>query len=152
MDSALLSRSEEQTFDFARELAESLSMPAHVLLFGELGAGKTTFTKGLAAGFGLEDIDDVTSPTFTLVNQYQGRVPIYHVDLYRIESGDFEGIGLEEIFDYPDAVVVIEWAERLRELTPGDAVLVSLSYVSPSEREIAVQREGLKDTQGMVED
>ena len=147
MDSAFLSHSESETFDFARELAGSVSLPAHILLYGELGAGKTTFTKGLALGFGLEDIDDVTSPTFTLVNQYQGRVPIYHVDLYRIESGDFEGLGLEEIFDDPNAVVVVEWAERLGDLTPEDAVRVSMSYVSPSEREIAVRHESTKDTE-----
>ena len=145
MNSAFLSRSEEQTFAFARALAGSLLVPAHILLFGELGAGKTTFTKGLAAGFDLEDFDDVTSPTFTLVNQYQGKVPIYHVDLYRIESGDFEGLGLEEILDSPNAVVVIEWAERLGVLTPDDAVRVSLSYVSPSERKVAIQYAGTKE-------
>ena len=152
MDSALLSRSEEQTFDYARELAGSLRVPAHILLFGELGAGKTTFTKGLAAGFGLEDIDDVTSPTFTLVNQYQGRVPIYHVDLYRIESGDFEGLGLEEIFDYNDAVVVIEWAERLGDLMPADAIRVSLDYVDSQSRQIRLQHEGMKLTEEKEEE
>ena len=140
MHSDLLSGSEEQTFDFARRLAESLTLPAHILLFGDLGAGKTTFTKGLASGFGVEDVGDVTSPTFALVNQYQGRMPIFHIDLYRIDSGDFDGLGLEEMFDSPDAVVVVEWAERLGHLAPTDAIRIDLSYVGESERKIIVHR------------
>jgi tRNA threonylcarbamoyladenosine biosynthesis protein TsaE len=142
MDSELLSDSEEQTFEFARRLAESLPLPAHILLFGDLGAGKTTFTKGLASGFGVEDVGDVTSPTFALVNQYQGRMPIFHIDLYRIDSGDFDGLGLEEMFDSPDAVVVVEWAERLADLAPSDAIRIDLSYVGESERKIIVHRDG----------
>ena len=69
MESTFLSQSEAETFRFARELAESLPVPSHILLIGELGAGKTIFTKGLAAGFGLDDVDDVSSPSFTLVNR-----------------------------------------------------------------------------------
>ena len=73
----MISASESETFRIGRELAESMSMPAHILLYRELGAGKTAFAKGLAAGFGIEDIDEVSSPTFTLINQYRGRVTIY---------------------------------------------------------------------------
>ncbi len=132
----ILSRSEAETFEFARALAASLPLPAHVLLFGELGAGKTTFTKGLAAGFGLADVDDVSSPTFTLVNRYSGRTPIYHVDLYRIDAGDFCGLDLERIFDDPENVVVVEWAERLGDLTPPAPVRVKLTYVDSHSRRI----------------
>ena len=64
-----------------------MRLPAHILLYGDLGAGKTALTRGIAAGFGLEDIDEVASPTFTLINEYRGRVKIYHIDLYRLDEG-----------------------------------------------------------------
>src|SRR6185436_8586192 len=87
-DQAVISKSESETFRVGRELAESMPLPAHVLLYGDLGAGKTSFTRGLAAGFGLQQIDEVSSPTFTLINEYSeytGRAKIYHIDLYRID-------------------------------------------------------------------
>ena len=92
----MISRSEEQTYQTAKELAQSLQFPAHILLYGELGAGKTLFAKGLADGFGVQDVDAVSSPTFTLVNQYSGRVRIYHVDLYRIETGALRLVTTDE--------------------------------------------------------
>src|ERR1700741_4076706 len=107
----MLSNSEHETYDFAKKLAQSLQLPAHILLYGDLGAGKTLFAKGLADGFGVVDIDEVKSPTFTLINQYSCRLRIYHIDLYRIETGKLDGLGLEEIFDDPEAAVIIEWAE-----------------------------------------
>src|SRR5213594_2865942 len=116
----MISQSEEQTYATAKELARASKIPAHILLYGDLGAGKTLFAKGLAEGFGVADVDDVSSPTFTLINRYAGRVRIYHIDLYRIETGAIEGLGLDEIFDDPDAAVIIEWAERLGSCeTPG---------------------------------
>src|SRR6266550_7545274 len=117
----MISTSEEQTYNIARELAAGLKAPTHVLLYGELGAGKTMFAKGLADGFGVSDVDDVSSPTFTLINQYSGRVRIYHIDLYRIETGALDGLGLEEIFDDANAAVIIEWAERLGSFETSDA-------------------------------
>src|SRR5436309_2956546 len=107
------SQSEEQTYATAKELARTSKIPAHILLYGDLGAGKTVFAKGLAEGFGITDVDEVSSPTFTLINQYAGRVRIYHIDLYRIETGALDGLGLEEIFDDSKAAVIVEWAERL---------------------------------------
>ncbi len=136
MATNFLSQSEEQTFEYARELAASLEVPAQILLCGELGAGKTTFTKGLAAGFGVEAVDEVSSPTFTLVNQYRGRVPVYHVDLYRVASTDLYDLGLDDIFDEPQAVVVVEWAERLAELAPENAIRITLTYVDDHTRQI----------------
>src|ERR1051326_6883280 len=117
----MISQSEEQTYAVARQLASKLTIPAHILLYGDLGAGKTLFAKGLASGFGVHDADEVSSPTFTLVNQYSGRIRVYHIDLYRIETGApgaagaLDGLGLEEIFDDPEAAVIVEWAERLGE-------------------------------------
>ena len=132
----MISTSEQQTYGFARDLAKSLPMPAHILLYGDLGAGKTTFAKGLADGFGVVDVDDVSSPTFTLINQYSGRVKIYHIDLYRVETGKLEGLGLEEIFDDPNAAVIVEWAERLGPFDTPGAVKVFLTYVDDHSRRI----------------
>jgi tRNA threonylcarbamoyladenosine biosynthesis protein TsaE len=134
----MISTSEQQTYDFAKRLASGLELPAHILLYGELGAGKTHFTKGLADGFGVTDVDEVSSPTFTLINQYAGRVKVYHVDLYRIETGALDGLGLEEIFDDPNAAVIIEWAERLGSFETPGAVRVFLTYVDDHSRKIEV--------------
>src|SRR5437879_9326695 len=125
----MISQSEEQTYAAAKDLASKSKIPAHILLYGDLGAGKTVFAKGLADGFGVTDVYDLSSPTFTLINQYVGQVRIYHIDLYRIETGALDGLGLEEIFEDHNAAVIVEWADRLgRFETPG-AVRVFLSYV-----------------------
>ncbi len=134
----MISHSERETYNFARDLAESLSAPAHILLYGDLGAGKTLFAKGLADGFGVEDVDEVSSPTFTLINQYSGRIRVYHIDLYRIETGAFSGLGLEEIFDDAKAVVIVEWAERLGSFETPGAIRVFISYVDDHSRKIDV--------------
>jgi tRNA threonylcarbamoyladenosine biosynthesis protein TsaE len=134
----MLSTSEKETYEFAKQLAESLKTPAHILLHGDLGAGKTLFAKGLADGFGVAEVDEVTSPTFTLINQYAGRVKIYHIDLYRIETGALDGLGLEEIFDDPNAAVIVEWAERLGSFPTPGALRVFLSYVDERSRKIDV--------------
>lgn len=131
----VLSRSEEETFRFAEDLGRSLTPPAVVLLFGDLGAGKTLFSKGLAAGLGVADVDEVSSPTFTLINRYQGRAPVYHIDLYRIEGIAVEGLGLDDIFDDPKNVVIVEWAERLNRV-PAHATRVFLEYVDERSRTI----------------
>ncbi len=132
----MLSTSEQQTFEFARDLASRHKIPAHILLYGELGAGKTVFAKGLAAGFGVADVNEVSSPTFTLINQYSGRVRIYHIDLYRIETGALDGLGLDEIFDDPEAAVIVEWAERLGSFQTPGATRVFLSYADDHSRKI----------------
>jgi tRNA threonylcarbamoyladenosine biosynthesis protein TsaE len=134
----MISSSEQQTYDFAKQLAASLKLPAHILLYGDLGAGKTLFSKGLADGFGVADVDEVSSPTFTLINQYAGRMKVYHIDLYRIETGALDGLGLEEIFDDPHAAVIIEWADRLGSFETHGAVRVFLSYVDDHSRKIEI--------------
>jgi tRNA threonylcarbamoyladenosine biosynthesis protein TsaE len=138
-----IARSEEETFETGRSLAAALKLPAHVLLYGELGSGKTAFTRGLCAGFGIDDPEEVASPTFTLVNQYHGRNRIYHIDLYRMDPGEAnatDGLGLEELFDDPGAAVIVEWAERLGAAEPPGAVKVMLEYVDENSRRIDVAR------------
>jgi tRNA threonylcarbamoyladenosine biosynthesis protein TsaE len=134
----MISSSEEETYKIAVDIAKSLPVPAHVLLYGDLGAGKTLFAKGLAEGFGVTDVNEVSSPTFTLINEYPGRIKIYHIDLYRIETGKLEGLGLEEIFDDPNAAVIVEWAERLGAFDTSGALKVFLSYVDDHSRRIDV--------------
>lgn len=106
-------KSPEETFELARRIGESITSTTVFLLSGELGSGKTVFTKGLAAGIGI-DPDDVTSPTYTLVNQYDGRLRLYHLDLYRLAGSEVElrELGIDEICSEEQAVVVIEWPGR----------------------------------------
>ena len=105
-------RSEEETIQAARELASSLQPGAVVLLFGDLGAGKTVFVRGLAEGLGI-DPDEVTSPTFTLIQEYSGgRVPLFHVDLYRLKSIEVDDLGLDDL-TLEGGVTAIEWPDRL---------------------------------------
>ena len=104
------------------------------------GAGKTTFTKGVAQGLGVEGY--VNSPTFTLVNEYEGRLPVYHLDCYRLESGqEALDFGIEEYL-YGDGVTIIEWPERIREIWPASYIRVSLSYVSETKRSLRLEPVG----------
>ena|SRR5258708_4918325 len=135
-----VTHSAEETFELAARIGEKLAAPAILLLSGDLGAGKTLFAKGIAAGL---DIDpaDVTSPTFTLVNEYEGRLRLYHIDLYRLEPSACRELGLEEIFADSRAVTVIEWAERL-DRQPEGAIRVRIEVISDSGRRILVDRLG----------
>jgi len=135
----MISTSEGETFQLGKELAISMQLPAHILLYGDLGAGKTSFARGLAAGFGLEDTDEVSSPTFTLINEYHGNSVIYHIDLYRIDTGQLDGLGLDEIFDNPKAAVIVEWAERLGHFQTAGSVRVFLEYVDERSRRIEIK-------------
>ena len=130
-----VTHSDLETFELGSRVGEAISGHAIFLLHGDLGAGKTVFTKGLAAGLGIDPID-VTSPSFTLVNIHEGRFRLYHVDLYRIESSARRDIGLEEMFD-EHAVTVIEWGERLQ-TSPRGAVEINIEYLSDSERRVTI--------------
>ncbi len=129
------SPSEDDTAAIARDLAGNLAPGDLVLLYGDLGAGKTAFVRGLAEGLGA-DPDDVSSPTFTIMQEYRGRILLRHLDLYRIES-------LEEVVELDleeasaGAVVAVEWAERLGTAPPG-AWTVHLRVVDDTTREIVI--------------
>lgn len=132
-----ITRSAAATFDLAARIAAQLHTHTVFLLSGDLGAGKTVFAKGLAAGLEIDPVE-VTSPSFTLINEYAGRLRLYHIDLYRLDAGACRELGLEEIFADDQAVAVIEWAERLDEV-PAGAIRVLIEYVSDSERRIRIQ-------------
>lgn len=124
----------------ARDLARALGPGSVVLLYGELGAGKTVFVRGLGEGLGV-DPEEVSSPTFTLVHEYRGRRTLYHVDLYRVDAADVDDLGLEELAA-GDAVVAIEWAERLPRPLPG-AICVRLAHAGDDRRTISIDDSGL---------
>jgi tRNA threonylcarbamoyladenosine biosynthesis protein TsaE len=127
--------SESGTSAAGERLARVLGAGGVVLLFGELGAGKTAFVRGLARGLGAEP-EDVSSPTFTLVQEYRGgRLPLYHVDLYRLEPAEIADLGLDEMID-GDGVVAIEWADRWRD-RPNDAIEVTIRDAGDNRRTIA---------------
>jgi len=129
-----VTRSEAETAGVATELAGGLRPGAVVLLSGNLGAGKTAFVRGLAAGLGI-DPDEVSSPTFTLIHEYKGgRLALYHADLYRLGRAATEDLGLEEL-GVADGVLAIEWPDRLSHGMDG-AIAVSIDIVDDSTRRI----------------
>ena len=112
----------EQTQDIAYKIGKWVSNGMILTLEGDLGAGKTTFTKGLAKGLGINR--NVNSPTFNIIKEYQGRIPLYHMDVYRLESGG-DDIGLDDYL-FGDGVCVIEWASRIEDLLPMERLDIKI--------------------------
>ena len=136
-----VTHSAEETIALGRTIAELLDAPTLVLLSGDLGAGKTTLTKGIASGLKAASEEDVTSPTFTLVHKYDGAKRVYHVDLYRINGAhDFDTLGLEDVFA-EKAIVLIEWPERMPVRTEWPIVRINLEHVDEVSRRITISRE-----------
>ena len=135
MSAELVSTSEAETSAAGEELARSLSPGDVVLLHGELGAGKTAFVRGLARGLGA-DPAEVSSPTFTLVQEYRGRVTLFHVDLYRLEEREVDDLGLDELVA-GEGVVAIEWAERWSG-RPADGIEVRIDDAGEDRRRLRI--------------
>ena len=133
----ITTQSEDETATVGRELAARLSAGDVLLLYGDLGAGKTAFVRGLAEGLGVRR-DEVSSPTFTLVQEYRGgRLPLFHVDLYRInDPREIDDLGLDEIAE--DGVLAIEWAEK-HPRPPRDSIRVSIEHAGETERRIVIE-------------
>ena len=148
-DSSFITHSSEETIAKGREIAASLRPPVIVMLSGELGAGKTTLTKGIVSGLGAAREEDVTSPTFTLVHVFQNGnsaeskpspspCKVYHVDLYRIENfPDLESLGLEDALD-EQAIVIVEWPERFTFRTDWPRVDILLEHAGGDARRVAI--------------
>jgi len=136
MSNRFVTASEDDTRALARELAADLAAGDTILLIGDLGAGKTAFVRGLAEGLGI-DPGEVTSPTFTLVHEYRGgRLPLIHVDLYRLDAADLDEIGLDADLA-AQGVLAIEWAERLLRELQG-ALRVTIQDSGGDARRIAI--------------
>ena len=136
-ETIIVSESPSETTKLAVDLSKSLKPGDVVALIGELGAGKTCFASGLAVGLGVKGY--VKSPSFTILNIYdEGRLPFYHVDLYRIENKlELVDLGLDE-YVYGKGVTVIEWAERIEDELPSNTITVKLSYESETSRKIEI--------------
>ncbi|MCL5103970.1 MAG: tRNA (adenosine(37)-N6)-threonylcarbamoyltransferase complex ATPase subunit type 1 TsaE [Armatimonadetes bacterium] len=129
----------DQTMEFGEALGRKLRAGDVVALFGDLGAGKTTLTKGIAKGMNVEE--EVHSPTFTLIHEHLGPTPLYHVDLYRLETeAEVESIGIEE-YIHGDGVTVIEWADRMKSMLPQERLDIELRRKAGDERALVIETE-----------
>jgi tRNA threonylcarbamoyladenosine biosynthesis protein TsaE len=135
----IISVSSQHTWEIARSIGEKLREGDVLALSGELGSGKTCFTGGLACGLGVNDKYQITSPTFTLINEYPARYKLYHFDVYRLNSySEFEDLGYEEYF-CSGGVVVIEWAEKIAEILPAETIFINFEYLDENKRKIIVK-------------
>ncbi|MFC1637723.1 tRNA (adenosine(37)-N6)-threonylcarbamoyltransferase complex ATPase subunit type 1 TsaE [Candidatus Margulisiibacteriota bacterium] len=132
----LKTRTAEETTRLGKKIGSTLKANDVICLIGPLGAGKTTLIQGIAAGIGVKDY--VTSPTFIIINEYLGRIPFFHIDLYRLDNVDqIEDLGIEEYFSRGGACV-IEWAEKLEDLWPKSSHEIKIEIVSETERKLCV--------------
>lgn len=130
--------SDEETRAVGNELGRTLPRQAVVLLIGDLGAGKTTLTKGIVEGRGAASADEVSSPTFTLIHEYGEPVSVYHADLYRLDTADqVRRLGIEELFERP-ALLLVEWGERFPELFPRERFEIRIKDAGGDNRRLEV--------------
>lgn len=143
----LFTKTPEETLILGENLGKNLESGDIVLLFGDLGAGKTTFTQGICHGLGLPKGEYIRSPTFTLINEYQGHSPIYHIDLYRLETHEeIEALGLEEIL-FANGTAIVEWAEKLflpdcdktLDIGAQSRIEVRISYINENRRSFSIE-------------
>lgn len=144
MEIKVISNDVKTTMQIAKKYASTIKSPCVISLVGDLGAGKTTFSKGFAEGFGVKET--VTSPTFTIMNEYNGStMPLYHFDMYRLSSAE-EAIncGFEEYFDLSKlrGVVLVEWAENVEGLLPSLHIEVKFTKINDTSREISISVKG----------
>ncbi len=132
--------SDAETLELGKKLSTLLPPAGVILLTGDLGAGKTTLSKGIVEGLGAAVADDVSSPTFTLIHEYGEPVRVYHIDLYRLDTAEeARRMGLEEIFD-SNAMVLLEWGERFPELLPGTRTEIHISDAGEDRRKFVINR------------
>ena len=134
----IITYTSDETRKFGKTIGLKIDHPLVIGLCGDLGSGKTAFVQGLAEGLDVPIGYYITSPTFTLVNEYPGRLPLFHIDLYRLEGmSDLEDIGLDEIL-YDQAVIAIEWADRMWAGLPDDHVNIKFEIIEDHTREISL--------------
>ena len=134
MKNTIYSDAEAKTLVFGKKLGKLLTKGDSIALNGNLGAGKTVFTKGIASGLGVKKVEYVNSPSFVLLKEHKGSKNLYHFDLYRLNDLDeIEYIGIEEYLD-GDGVVVIEWAEKMKELLPREYLKINITILKNNKR------------------
>ena len=140
MNYKITTHSEEETIEIAENF-ESEKFPNMIIcLDGDLGSGKTLFTKGIAKALGIEE--NITSPTFTIVKEYEGELPLYHMDVYRLD-GNTDGIGIEEYF-HKGGVVVIEWANMIKDILPEERLDIKIKTIGENKRMLIITPYGKK--------
>ncbi|HZK20313.1 MAG TPA: tRNA (adenosine(37)-N6)-threonylcarbamoyltransferase complex ATPase subunit type 1 TsaE [Treponemataceae bacterium] len=133
----LYTKSSEQTIALGRLIGTHLSPGDIIALQGTLAAGKTTITKGIAQSLGIHQT--VTSPTFTLISEYEGSMPLYHMDVYRLDSTeDFLNLGVDEML-YGDGICIIEWSEKIMEELPSHTIIITLEIEKDTTRKITIK-------------
>ncbi|MCD6405488.1 MAG: tRNA (adenosine(37)-N6)-threonylcarbamoyltransferase complex ATPase subunit type 1 TsaE [Planctomycetes bacterium] len=134
----------------ARLAAEHLSPGLCIALYGELGSGKTVFASGLIHGLGVDDAVPVTSPTFVIVSEYEARLPVHHVDAYRLSGArDIVHLGSRELF-FGEAISVVEWADRIENALPADRMDISFEITGPTARRISISPRGKASREALV--
>ena len=140
MEYKITSKSEMDTRELAQNI-ESEKFPNMVIcLDGELGSGKTMFTKGIATALGIKET--ITSPTFTIIKEYDGELPLYHMDVYRLD-GDTDGVGIEEYFE-KGGIVIIEWASTIKDILPNEYLHIKFKVVDENKRTLVITPHGSK--------
>jgi len=135
----MITNSAEETMLTGEKRAKVLRPGDVIALSGNLGSGKTTFTKGIGKGLGVKDPKRINSPTFVLIREYEGDVPLYHLDLYRLgDLKEIENLAIEE-YVYGDGVTVIEWAERMAPILPEKHILVKFKFRGADKREVSIE-------------
>ena len=134
-----LTKSSDETIALGKKIGAKLKPGDIVGFYGELGSGKTTMIKGVAIGFGVKEQDIVKSPSFIMVNEYKGRYPIYHIDLYRIKNAEeILSIGFDEYL-YGNGICLIEWAEKAEKELPDKTIKIELEVVNLEKRKIKIK-------------
>jgi tRNA threonylcarbamoyladenosine biosynthesis protein TsaE len=144
---SISSRGDEETRLIGKIIGEMAEAGNIIALKGDLGSGKTALVQGLARGLNVPEKIYVTSPSYTLVQEYPGRLPLFHIDLYRLSEMDFEDIGLYDILDTKSAVVAIEWAERLSPDTLFECLTLQLEITGDNTRNIVFTADGDQQAQ-----
>ena len=140
MNYKITTHSEDETIELAENI-ESAKFPNMIIcLNGELGSGKTLFTKGFAKAMGIKE--NITSPTFTIIKEYVGELPLYHMDVYRLD-GDTEGIGIEEYYN-KGGVVIIEWADTINDILPNERMDIKFKTIDEDKRVLIITPYGKK--------
>ncbi len=134
-------KSPKDTIDVGKKIGKLLKEGDVVALIGDLGAGKTVISKGLCSGLGVEE-DYITSPTYTIINQYDGKIPVYHIDLYRLKNSDeLYNLGWDE-YIYGHGTCIIEWADKAGEMLPEEYLTINIEVTGKNKRKITLQAKG----------
>ncbi|MBU4377112.1 MAG: tRNA (adenosine(37)-N6)-threonylcarbamoyltransferase complex ATPase subunit type 1 TsaE [Candidatus Omnitrophica bacterium] len=142
MARSFVSKTRDETINFGKRLGKSLKAGDVVGLSGQLGSGKTVLTKGIARGLGVKQSSYVNSPSFVILKEYKGRIPLYHFDVYRLKDIlQFSTVGYDEYF-YGKGVSVVEWADKVKEALPKEYLMINIDIAGSSKRRISAKAHG----------